>query len=121
MGSGVREFATGQKMTNKRKTKEEIQVRSQAVQTTFNSAASHIESDALGPMLKMIYMLALQYEADYSDENLTKMFADDPDSAQMLQQVKGMTTEERWQALYLDGEFKVTGISLSISRQDKLN
>ncbi len=121
MGSGVTEFATGQTMTNNRKTKEEIQVRSQAVQQTFNSAASHIESDALGPMLKMIYMLALQYESNYSDENLLKMFADDPQSQQMLSEVKGMTTEERWEALYLDGEFKVTGISLSITRQDRLN
>jgi hypothetical protein len=120
IGTSVTEFATGQTQTNNRKTKEEVENRTQAAQQTFNSVARHIESNALSPLLKLIYYLTIQYVSDYEDETLMQMFTDDPQAADYVQSIKGMGDEERWQAMYLDAEFRVTGISLSITRQDRL-
>ena len=117
---GVNEFATGTPMTDNRKTKEEVQSRVAATQQVFNDAAVHIESTALSPLLKMVYYTMAQFETEYDDQNLLKMF-DDPMMQQLLAQLKKMSPEERWQQLYLDAEFRAVGISNQITRQDKLN
>lgn len=121
MGTAVNEFVTGQTVTTNRKTKEEVQARTQAAQTTFNSAAEFIENNALSPLLKMIYYLVIQFIDDYDDETLLKMFGDDPGARDFALSLKGLSDEERWKAMYLDAEFRVTGITNTITRQDRLN
>jgi len=118
--TGVNEFATGTPQTDNRKTKEEVQSRVAATQQVFNDAAVHIESTALSPLLKMVYYLMAQFETEYDDQNLLKMF-DDPQMQQLLGDLKQMTPEERWIQLYLDAEFRAVGISNQITRQDRLN
>src|SRR5438477_390473 len=77
MGTNVTEFATGATTSNNRKTKEEVEARTQAAQATFNSAARHIEQHSLSPLMKMIYYLSIQFVDDFDDETLFKMFGDD--------------------------------------------
>lgn len=104
-----------------RKTKEEVQTKAQAGQQVFNAVATHIETTAISPLLKMIYYLTVQYEPNFSDEVLAKMVGDNAEAQGWLQQVAAMDDATRWEAMYLDAEFRCTGISLAISRQDKLN
>lgn len=117
---GVNEFATGTPATDNRKTKEEVQSRVAATQQVFSDAAVHLETTALSPLLKMTYYLMAQFETEYDDQNLLKMF-DDPQMQQLIAQLKSMTPEQRWQQLYLDAEFRAVGISNQITRQDRLN
>jgi hypothetical protein len=117
MGTGVNEFATGTPQTNNRKTKEEVQARVQSTQQVFNDAAQHIEENALSPLVKMIYMLTVQFEDQYDDMNLVRMFGDNQAAIQVLMALKQMPPEARWQQMFLDAEFRVTGISNEISRQ----
>jgi hypothetical protein len=120
-GTQINEFASsGAPQSNNRKTKEEVETRTQAAQSVFNSAALHIEQHALSPLLKMIYYLTIQFVSDYDDETLLQLFTDAPEAEDFAMAVKGMEDEERWQTMYLDAEFRVTGISLSITRQDRL-
>jgi hypothetical protein len=119
MATGVNEFSTGTPQTNNRKTKEEVQSRVEATTQVFNDAAQHIEQYALSPMLKMVYYLMIQFETEYDDENLLRMFPD-PMQQQLIGSLKTMDAETRWKVLFLDAEFRVTGISLSITRNDRL-
>ncbi len=119
---GSNEFVSaGVAGTPERKTKEEVQQKTQAGQQVFNAVATHIEQSAISPLLKMIYFLAVQYEQNFSDQTLAKMVGEDAEAQQFLAQVSQMDDASRWEAMYLDAEFRCTGISLAISRQDKLN
>lgn len=120
MGTSVNEFASGQTLSDNRKTKEEVQARVAAAQATFNASAQHIEQDALSPLMKMIYYLAVQYLEDYSDENLMKMVGDSSQAQAYLQSLSQMDEATRWDTMYLDAEFRVTGVTLQIQRQTKL-
>ena len=120
MGTGVNEFATGTPQTNNRKTKEEVQARTQATAQIFNDAAQHIEENALSPLVKMVYMLTVQFEDQYDDYNLMRMFGDSPEAQQVLIALKQLPAEARWQQMFLDAEFRVTGISNEISRQQDI-
>ena len=119
---GANEFvSSGVAGTPERKTKEEVQTKTQAGQQVFNAVATHIEQAAISPLLKMIYFLAVQYEQNFSDQTLAKMVGDDQEAQQFLQQIAQLDDASRWEAMYLDAEFRCTGISMAISRQDKLN
>lgn len=118
--TGVNEFATGTPQTINRKTKEEVQIRAGATQQVFNDSAQHIEENALSPLVRMVYDLTVQFEDQFDDQRLMRMFGDDENSLMYLQALMQMTPEQRWETMSLDAEFRVTGISLSISRDQKL-
>lgn len=120
MFSGVNEFSTGTPQTDNRKTKEEVQVRTQATAQIFNDAAQHIEENALSPLIKMVYLLTVQFEDQYDDQNLVRMFGDNDEAIQVVQALKMAPPEMRWQQMYLDAEFRVTGITNAITKQDRL-
>jgi hypothetical protein len=119
MSSGVNEFATGTPQTNNRKTKEEVQTRTSATAQIFNDAAQHIEENALSPLVKMVYLLTVQFEDQYDDQNLLRMLGS-VEAGQVVMALKQLPPEMRWQEMFLDAEFRVTGISQSITRQDRL-
>lgn len=121
MGTDVTEFVTGQTQTTNRKTKEEVQARTQAAQQTFNSAARHIEQHALGDLLEMVYYLVLQFVDDFDDETLMKMIGDDQDLMALVSTLKDMEPEERWYRLYLKAEFRVTAVTNNLTRQDRMS
>ncbi len=118
--TGVNEFATGTSNTTHRKTRQEVELRSGATEQIFNDSAQHIEENALSPLIKMVYLLTVQFEDKYEDMSLLRMFGDSERSMQILQMVKAMTPDMRWEAMFLDAEFRVTGVSLAITRQDRL-
>lgn len=117
---GVNEFATGNRQSQYRQTQDEVQAKAAATQQVFNDSAVHIEESALSPLLKMVYMLMIQYETEYDDPNLIRAFGDDPQALSFLMAIKEMAPEERWQLLYLDAEFRANALSLNATRQDKL-
>lgn len=117
--TGVNEFATGTPQSDNRKTKEEVQERTQATAQVFNDAASHIEDTALSPLLKKIYYRCVQFENEYDDNNLVRMFGDGPE-AQAIQQLKQLPEDVRWDLMYLDAEFRCNGISNSITKQQRI-
>jgi hypothetical protein len=116
--TGVNEFATGTPQTDNRKTKEEVQSRVGATQQVFNDAAQQIEQSGLSPLIKMMYYLMVQFEQDYGDPNLLRMFGEQQQP--IIQQLATLSPEQRWQAMYLDAEFRVTGVSLAITRNDRI-
>lgn len=116
--TGVNEFATGTPQTDNRKTKEEVQTRTSATQQVFNDAAQHIEMTGLSPLIKMTYYLMVQFEQNFADPNLLRMFGEQQQPIVMA--LSSMSPEERWQAMYLDAEFRVTGVSLAITRNDRI-
>ncbi len=116
--TGVNEFATGTPQTNNRKTKEEVQQRSSATEQVFNDAARQIEKSGLTPLIKQIYYLTVQFETNFNDPKLLRMFGEQ--QRPIVQELAEMTPEERWQAMYLDAEFRVTGVSLAITRNDRI-
>lgn len=118
--TGVNEFATGTPQTQNRKTKEEVQTRTQATVQVFNDTAQHIEESALSPLIKMIYYLMVQYETEYDDQNLLQMMGGEAQQA-LIATLKMMPAEQRWRAMYLDAEFRVTGVSLAITREQRIN
>ncbi len=118
--TGINEFATGNRQSQYRQTQDEVQAKASATQQVFNDSAVHIEESALSPLLKMVYMLMIQYETEYDDPNLIRAFGDDPQALAFLQAIKQMDPEQRWQLLYLDAEFRANALSLNATRQDKL-
>jgi hypothetical protein len=120
LSSTVPEFASGAQLSNNRKTAEEARLRTAAAQQNFNDAAVHIEEQGIGPFLKMVYLTMVQYEDQYDDITLTKMFGDDQDAISFIQELRAMSPQERWASLYLDAEFKAVGITNEITRQERL-
>jgi len=118
---GVSEFATGASETTNRKTKEEVQARTAAASQVFNDAASHIEDTAISPMLKMLYELMVQFENEYDDDNLQRMFGDQDDGGAAIAQLKNMPPDVRWKVMALDAEFRCNAISRSATLNDRLN
>lgn len=118
--TGVNEFATGTQTSTNRKTRSEVEIRAGATQQVFNDSAQHIEENSLSPLIKMVYLLTVQYEDQYADSQLLKMFGDSERSMSILMGMRAMPPEQRWDAMYLDAEFRVTGVSLSITRNDRL-
>ena len=117
--TGVNEFATGTPQSDNRKTKEEVQARTSATQQTFNDAAIHIEETALSPLIKMIYYLMVQFEQEYGDDNLLRQFG--TDQQQIIIGLSTLSPEQRWQYMFLDAEFRVTGVSLAITQQERIS
>jgi hypothetical protein len=114
------EFATGQRLTTERKTKEEVQSQTGAAQQQFNDSAQYIEQTALSPMVNMVYQLMLQFEENYDDPEMLALVADSPAQQQMLFALKGQTPEERWRTMMMDTDFKVNGVTNDITRQQNL-
>jgi hypothetical protein len=119
--STVPEIATGQQLSNNRKTKGEVQIRMNAADETFDDAAVQMQEQGLGPMLELIYLTMVQYEDQYDDDDLTRMFGNDQQAQGFIAQLQGMTPAERWRELYLDTEIKATGITNAITRQRRLD
>jgi hypothetical protein len=121
-GSTVSEWATGQQLSNNRKTKAETEVRTQASNQNFNDAAVHIEAFGITPLLRLIYLTMIQYlDGDaYDDADLTRMFGDDEKAMQFIQMLKTMSPPQRWKTLYLDSQFKAVGVTNEITRQKRL-
>ena len=120
ISSTVPEFATGNQLSNNRKTAEEARVRSQAAQENFNDAAVHLQDQGIGPLLKMTYLTMIQFEDQYDEIELQRAFGDDPEALQFIQQISAMSPAERWRRCYLDSEFKAVGITNEITRQKRL-
>ena len=114
------EWATGNPESTQRKTKEEVQARSSAAQENYNEAAQYIEQTALTPMVNMVYKLMIQFEDQYDDQELLDQFADQPEDQQALVSLASMTAEERWNAMKLDTEFEVNGVTRDITRQQRI-
>jgi hypothetical protein len=121
MASIVPEFETGTAMSTNRKTKGEIEMRMQAAQQNFNDAAVHIQEQGMGPLCRMVYMLMLQFEDQYDDDDLTRMFGDDQYAIQFITNLKSMSPAERWKECYLDSEFKAIGITNEQTRNRRLS
>jgi hypothetical protein len=119
--TGVNEFATGTQTSTNRKTRTEVEIRAGATQQIFNDVAQHIEENALSPLIKMVYLLTVQFEDQYQDTSLVRMFGDSEESLGILMSLQAMDPDSRWAAMFLDAEFRVNGVSLSITRQDRLN
>lgn len=120
ISSTVPEFEGGTPVDKSRRTKGEMDIRSAAAQQNFNDAAVHIEEQGIGPMLKLAYLTMVQYEDQYDDQDLSRMFGDDDEAQQFIVQLTGMSPAERWRALYLDSEFKAVGITNAVTRDRKL-
>lgn len=118
--TGVNEFATGTQTSTNRKTRTEVEIRAGATQAVFNDSAQHIEENSLSDLIKMVYLLTLQFADQYTQDSLVRMFGDSERSMSILMGIQSMTPEQRWQELFLDAEFRVTGVSLSITRNDRL-
>lgn len=116
--TGVNELATGTPQTNNRKTKVEIQERAMATDETFNDAAAEIETSGLSPLIKMVYYLMVQFEQNYSDPELLRMFGEQQQP--IVQMLATLTPEQRWEAMFLDAEFRVTGVTLAATRNDRI-
>ena len=114
------EMASGMQMSNQRKTKEEVQIRASGAEQNFNDAAQYMEATSLSPMVNMVYALMIQFEDEYDDPELLEMFADQPEQQEQLLRLKGMSVADRWRILKLDTEFKVTGVTRDITRQQLL-
>jgi hypothetical protein len=114
------EWATGNPQSTQRKTKEEVQARSSAAQENYNEAAQYIEQTALTPLVNMVYKLMIQFEDQYDDQSLLDQFADQPDDQQALISLASMSAEERWNAMKLDTEFEVNGVTRDITRQQRI-
>jgi hypothetical protein len=114
------EMASGMQFSNQRKTKEEVQIRASGAQQNFNDAAQYVEATSLSPLVNMVYQLMIQFEDQYDDPALVEMFSDQPEQQELLMRLKGMSIEDRWRMLKLDTEFKVSGVTRDITRQQLL-
>jgi hypothetical protein len=114
------EFASGQTLTTNRKTKEEVQARTSAAQQNFNDAAQYIEKTALTPLVNRIYQLTVQFVEDFDDPGLMDLLADNPEDQQAVQALSNMSAAERWNAMRLDTEFEVNGVTREVTRQNLL-
>lgn len=114
------EWATGNPQSTQRKTKVEVQARSSAAQENYNEAAQYIEQIALTPLVNMVYKLMIQFEDQYDDQELLDQFADSPEDRQALLALANMSAEERWNAMKLDTEFEVNGVTRDITRQARI-
>jgi hypothetical protein len=121
MTTGVNEFVTGQQQSTNRKTKAEVEVRVSASQQNFNDVGQYVEEHALSPLVKMVYQLTLQFEQTLASPNVMKMLSDNPQAQQLLQRINGMPLAQRWSILDLDASFRVTGITLQVTRQQRLD
>ena len=117
MTSGVNEFVEPSQQTGVRKTRLEVQTKTQAAQASFNDAAQYIEQTALSPLVDMVYQLMIQFEDQYDSQDLLQAFSDNPQAQQFLQNLATMTAEERWRQMRLNGHFKVTGVTVQVTRQ----
>ncbi len=121
MTTGVNEFVSGQQQTTNRKTKAEVEVRVSASQQNFNDVGQYVEEHALSPLVKMVYLLTLQFEQTLTSPRVMKMFADDPQKMQLITSINAMPLPQRWDTLDLDAAFRVTGITLQVTRQQRLD
>src|SRR5262249_3550556 len=103
-----------------RKTRLEVQTKAQATQALFNDAAQYIEQTSLTPMVDMVYKLMAQFEDQYDNAEIMANFADDQEAQQFLQSLTAMTPPQRWEAMRLSGHFKVTGVTVQVTRQQML-
>jgi hypothetical protein len=115
------EFASGQTLTTNRKTKEEVQARTSAAQQNFNDAAQYIEKTALTPLVNRIYQLTMQFEEDFNDPGLMDLLSDSPEDQQAVSSLSNMSAAERWNAMRLDTEFEVNGVTREVTRQNLLS
>ena len=114
------EFASGQTLTTNRKTKEEVQARLSAAQQNFNDAAQYIEKTALTPLVNKIYRYTCQFEEDFDNPGLMDLLSDSPEDQQAVAALANMSLAERWNAMRLDTEFEVNGITREVTRQNLL-
>jgi hypothetical protein len=121
MTTGVNEFVTGQQQTTNRKTKAEVEVRVSASQQNFNDVGQYVEEHGLSPLVKMVYQLTLQFEQTLASPQVTKLLSDNDQAQALLQQINQMPLAERWAMLDLDAAFRVTGITLQVTRQQRLD
>lgn len=120
MTSGVSEFVAGPPQSSTRRTKGEVLERVEASQQQFNEAAVHIEENAMGPLLEMVWDLMLQFETGWKEPSLLKMFGDSQEAQGFIQMFSVMSPAERWKEFHLDTEFRAVGISNRIAREKRL-
>ena len=95
--TNVSEWATGDEGPQVRKTKAEAQIKVSASQQSFNAVGQYVEEHGLSPMVKRVYQLSIQYENNFTDPKLMKMFAQDPQAQQILSALSTLPLPERWQ------------------------
>lgn len=121
MDTSVNEYsAAGTESTN-RKTKAEVEIKVSASQNAFNAVGQYMEEHFLSPMVKMIYELSIQFEQGFTSPRLMRMFGDDTEAQQILMALSAMPLAERWENMNLDAEFRVDGVTLQVTRQQRLD
>lgn len=121
MTTGVNEFVTGQQQTSNRKTKAEVEVRVSASQQNFNDVGQYMEEHALSPLVKMVYQLTVQFEQTLNSPRVQKLLSDNDQGLQVLAAINRQPLPQRWDTLDLDASFRVTGITLQVTRQQRLD
>jgi len=121
MDTNVSEWSTGDEGQQVRKTKAEAQIKVSASQQAFNAVGQYVEEHFLSPLVKMVYQLSIQFENGFTDPKLMRMFGDDQLANQILVALSNMPLAERWANMDLDAEFRVTGVTLQVTRQQRLD
>lgn len=121
MTTSVNEFTTGQNQTTTRKTKAEVEIKASASQSQFSDIGQYMEEHSLSPFIQMIWELTIQFETALSSPKLMEMFEDNPPAGQLMMAFSQMPPEERWAKMSLDAEFRVDGVTRSVTRQQRLD
>jgi hypothetical protein len=121
MTTSVNEFTTGQNQTTTRKTKAEVEIKASASQSQFSDIGQYMEEHSLSPFIQMIWELSIQFDGGNLNPKLLDMFSDSPQAQQLLIAFSQMPAEERWAKMNLEAEFRVDGITRSVTRQQRLD
>ncbi len=119
--TNVNEYSTGSQESTNRKTKAEVQIKVSASQNAFNAVGQYMEEHFLSPLVRMIYELSIQFEQNFTSPRLMRMFGDDQEAQQILMALSAMPLAERYSNMNLDAEFRVTGVTLQVTRQQRLD
>ena len=121
MCTSVNEWSTGTGESQTRKTKAEAEIKASASQSQFSDIAQYMEEHSLSPFIQMIWELTIQFETALGSPDLMDMLQDSPDALQALQGFAQMPPEERLAKMSLDAEFRVDGVTRSVTRQQRLD
>ena len=121
MTTSVNEWSTGTGESQTRKTKAEAEIKAAASQSQFSDIAQYMEEHSLSPFIQMIWELCIQYDTQWGMPDFLDMFSDNPEVQQALVAYSQMPPEERLAKMSFEGEFRVDGVTRSVTRQQRLD
>jgi hypothetical protein len=62
----------------------------------------------------------VQFVEDFDDPGLMDLLSDNPEDQQAVSALSNMSAAERWNAMQLDTEFEVNGVTRDVTRQNLL-